>query len=195
MASAKRGLFFNKVPVVKATADNIRAFGDESTDLTTLSATSQGVDLDIESAVGDRQANPTVKAPQAKPLAKVPEMPQVPEMPEEKAVPSKDLAGYSEELQDLAIDILGEEEGNPYKDKSSRPIFPIQTRLGFQKQILRVYSSFIKIPELGKEPDFDACKKLGATQALEVYEYQKFVREYVRQASPYRGLLVYHGLG
>jgi len=31
--------------------------------------------------------------------------------------------------------------------------------------------------------------------AVEMYEYQKFVREYVRQASPYRGLLVYHGLG
>jgi hypothetical protein len=28
-----------------------------------------------------------------------------------------------------------------------------------------------------------------------MYEYQKFVREYVRQATPYRGLLVYHGLG
>ena len=209
MASApKRGLFFNKVPVVKATADNIRAFGEESTDLTTLSATSQGVDLDIErekvapsaqakvAPSAQAKVAPSAQAkvatlakaaPSKLPLAQLPE-----EVPEE---PSKDLAGYSEELQDLAIDILGEEGGNPYKDKSSRPIFPIQTRLGFQKQILKVYSSFIKIPELGKEPDFEACKKLGSTQALEVYEYQKFVREYVRQASPYRGLLVYHGLG
>ena len=192
MASAKRGLFFNKVPVKEATAANKAAFGDES-DLTTLSTISQGVDLDIESAVGDRKSKVSTQAgakPKAK--AKAP-MPALPEVSEE--IPSKDLAGYSEELQDLAIDILGEEEGNPYKDKSTRPIFPIQTRLGFQKQILRVYSSFIKIPELGKEPDFEACKKLGTTQALEVYEYQKFVREYVRQASPYRGLLVYHGLG
>jgi hypothetical protein len=73
----------------------------------------------------------------------------------------------------------------------------MQTRLGFQQQILEVYSSFMKIPEYGKAPDYDACKKLGAgaQQQLEMYEYQKFVREYVRQASPYRGLLVYHGLG
>jgi hypothetical protein len=208
MASVpKRGLFFNKVPVVKATADNIRAFGEESTDLTTLSATSQGVDLAGESAVGDRQVKvPAVaKVPSfAQAKAKVPSFAQakavakaVPVLPEIKEAPSKDLSAYSEELQDIAIDILGEDEGNPYKDKTARPIFPIQTRLGFQKQILKVYSSFIKIPEIGKEPDYDACKKLGASaqQALEVYEYQKFVREYVRQASPYRGLLVYHGLG
>ena len=30
---------------------------------------------------------------------------------------------------------------------------------------------------------------------MRTYEYQKFVREYMRQASPYRGILVYHGLG
>jgi len=193
MASApKRGLFFNKIPIVKATADNIRAYGDESTDLTTLSATSQGVDLGTES-IGEKPKAPSTQVKKVRPA--VPALPALRELPEMAEAPSKNLAGYSEELQDLAIDILGEEQGNPYKDKSSRPIFPIQTRLGFQKQILRVYSTFIKIPEIGKEPDFEACKKLGSTQAVEVYEYQKFVREYVRQASPYRGLLVYHGLG
>jgi hypothetical protein len=205
MASAKRGLFFNKVKVQEGTAANKAAFGEE-TDLTTLKAVSQGVDLDVESAgekaPSQEKPKPKALAPsatQAKVKVKAPSSTQAkekaPALPEVPEVSSKNLAGYSEELQDLAIDILGEEEGNPYKDKTNRPIFPMQTRLGFQKQILKVYSSFIKIPELGKEPDFEACKKLGATQALEVYEYQKFVREYVRQASPYRGLLVYHGLG
>lgn len=109
----------------------------------------------------------------------------------------KNLSKYDEELQDYAIDILGEESNNPYKDKSARPIFPLQTRLGFQSQILKVYNSFAKIPDLAAPPDFDACKKLGAgaQQQVETYEYQKFVRDYMRQASPYRGLLVYHGLG
>ena len=32
-------------------------------------------------------------------------------------------------------------------------------------------------------------------EAGEKYPYQKFIREYIRQASPYRGILVYHGLG
>lgn len=108
-----------------------------------------------------------------------------------------DLGKYDETFQEYAIDILGEEHKNPYKDKSASPIFPLQTRLGFQEQILRVYSDFIKVPEFGKEPDYDSCKKMASKdqQEVETYEYQKFVRDYVRQASPYRGLLVYHGLG
>lgn len=131
---------------------------------------------------------PAVAAP--KPAGAAPKPPAA-------AAPQKNLSKYDEELQGHAIDILGEESNNPYKDKSTRPIFPLQTRLGFQTQILKVYNSFAKIPDLAAPPDFDACKKLGAgaQQQVETYEYQKFVRDYMRQASPYRGLLVYHGLG
>ena len=109
---------------------------------------------------------------------------------------STDSSRY-DELSGFADDIMSEENKNPYKDQGEAPIFPMQSRLGFQQQILQVYGSFMKIPEYGKAPDYDACKKLGAgaQQEVEMYEYQKFVREYVRQASPYRGLLVYHGLG
>jgi len=101
------------------------------------------------------------------------------------------------EASKYAIEIVGQESKNPYMIKDSISVYPLQTRLGFQDQILKVFSSFIKIPEFGVEPDFDACKKLGAGAGaqVEMYEYQKFVREYVRQAAPYRGLLVYHGLG
>jgi hypothetical protein len=116
------------------------------------------------------------------------------ELPEEKesTVP---LSQFSEELQEYAMDILGMEHSNPYRLK--KVLFPLQSRLGFQTQILNVFSDFIKVPEVGEKPDFDACKKLGssAQQQVEMYEYQQFVREYVRQATPYRGLLVYHGLG
>lgn len=119
------------------------------------------------------------------------------ELPEVEESPEVDISKYDETLQDYAIDILGETSGNPYKDKRPRPVFPIQTRLGFQKQILKIFSSFVKVPEHDKAPDFDACAPLtsGQQQQVEIYEYQKFVREYIRQASPYRGLLVYHGLG
>ena len=101
------------------------------------------------------------------------------------------------EAKEFAITIKSQEAANPYEIKGANQIYPLTTRMGFQKQILKVYDSFIKIPEFGKEPDFDACKKMGTGEAqkVEMYEYQKFVREYVRQATPYRGLLVYHGLG
>jgi hypothetical protein len=206
MASVKpRGLFLKGVPVVQGTADNIRLFGEEqSSDLTTLHPVAQDVVLDTEElptgvdpVAVPKKVNPLVAAAVPKkvnpPVAATASNPPV----AASNRLDKDLSIYNDELQDLAIDIIGTESENPYKDKTDRPIFPIQTRLGFQKQILKVFSPFIKIPELGKEPDYDACKKLGASaqQSLEVYEYQKFVREYVRQASPYRGLLVYHGLG
>ena len=138
-------------------------------------------------------------APAPKPAAAAPKPAAAAPPPSSLAAsaPQKNLSKYDEELQGHAIDILGEESNNPYKDKSTRPIFPLQTRLGFQTQILKVYNSFAKIPDLAAPPDFDACKKLGAgaQQQVETYEYQKFVRDYMRQASPYRGLLVYHGLG
>ncbi len=114
-------------------------------------------------------------------------------VPEETKV---NLSKYDDEMQDLAIGIIGTEKDNPYQDKSENPIYPIQNRLGFQNQILKVFDAFIKIPE-GKPLDYDACKKIstGQQQQVEMYQYQQFVREYIRQATPYRGVLVYHGLG
>ena len=120
--------------------------------------------------------------------------PQV--LPAPEVLVQEDLSKYNE-LEKFAQQIVKEETKNPYKNTDPSPTFPLKTRLGFQQGILEVYSSFMKIQEHGKEPDYDACKKLtsGQQQQVEMYEYQKFVREYLRQASPYRGLLVYHGLG
>uniref|UniRef100_A0A6C0KN46 Helicase ATP-binding domain-containing protein n=1 Tax=viral metagenome TaxID=1070528 RepID=A0A6C0KN46_9ZZZZ len=116
-------------------------------------------------------------------------------IPQPQINPNEPSKYGDESLQKIANEIREEDTENPYAQQTT--IYPLQSRLGFQKQILKVFSSFIKIPEFGKEPDFDACKKIGAgaQQQVEMYEYQKFVREYVKQATPYRGLLVYHGLG
>jgi hypothetical protein len=132
---------------------------------------------------------------------KKPKMPKVDEellMEQSTEVPTKKLKKYDPELQEYAIEVLGSEYENPYGDKAVAPVFPLQSRMGFQQQILKVFQRFMKpVEEIGKEPDFDACKKMSLTgqQQVEMYEYQKFVREYIRQASPYRGILVYHGLG
>lgn len=183
--------------IKKASETNIAEYGtgEQTGDLTSLIAIERNVDI--------QAAEPTAKplvpkaAPKAAPktLGLAPKAPALaPAAPKDTKV---DLTQYEEPLTSYAIDILGQEAENPYKDKTEAPVFPIQSRLGFQKQIFRVFSSFNKIPEFGKAPDFDACKKLSGPQQqeLEVYEYQKFVREYMRGASPYRGLLVYHGLG
>uniref|UniRef100_A0A6C0DB94 Helicase ATP-binding domain-containing protein n=1 Tax=viral metagenome TaxID=1070528 RepID=A0A6C0DB94_9ZZZZ len=51
-----------------------------------------------------------------------------------------------------------------------------------------------KKPTGPKEIDQDACKKRNPDQ-VELFYYQKIVRDYLQRDSPYRGLLVYHGLG
>ena len=184
--------------IKKASETNIAEYGtgDQTGDLTSLIA--------IEREPVDKAPPAAKAAPKPAPKAAVkaeapaPKALPKPEAPEPlKALKDVDLTKFDEPLSSYAIDILAQEVDNPYKDKTEAPVFPIQSRLGFQKQIFRVFSSFNKIPEFGKAPDFDACKKLSGPQQqeLEVYEYQKFVREYMRGASPYRGLLVYHGLG
>ena len=48
---------------------------------------------------------------------------------------------------------------------------------------------------LPKKPvDPNACK-VRSSADLDMFYYQKFVRDYLQRGSPYRGLLVYHGLG
>ncbi len=75
------------------------------------------------------------------------------------------------------------EEQRHYIPESSRD---------FRRFINTTFSTFTLPPRLG-DKDWEACSKRGET--VDMYNYQKFVREYMRQASPYRGALVYHGLG
>jgi hypothetical protein len=44
------------------------------------------------------------------------------------------------------------------------------------------------------EPDRDACKRRNP-ENRELFHYQKIIRDYLSRGTPYRGLLVYHGLG
>ena len=45
-----------------------------------------------------------------------------------------------------------------------------------------------------KEMDRDACKRRNP-EKRDLFYYQKFIRDYLSRGTPYRGLLVYHGLG
>ena len=182
-----------------ATSANIDEYGtgEQTGDLTSMIAVERPVQLEgsvvpLEPPVGPKVPAGS-KGPKIPMGSKGPKGPKATQLAEGSEV--EEGKKYGDTLEKYAEDILSEDTENPYKDKSETPIFPIQTRLGFQKQIFRVFSSFHKIPEFGKAPDFDACNKLSANSQLEVYEYQKFVREYMRGAAPYRGILVYHGLG
>jgi len=88
------------------------------------------------------------------------------------------------------------ESKNPYQ--TSTAIYTPSTRKSFYRFISDTYSdTFNLIPQVKGRIDEDACAKLGAAAgtAVEAFLYQKFIREYIRNAGPYRGILVYHGLG
>lgn len=88
------------------------------------------------------------------------------------------------------------ESNNPYL--TDTVIYTPHSRKSFYRFISDNYSETFKLPlQMKGRIDEEACAKLGAAAgvAVEAFLYQKFIREYIRNASPYRGVLVYHGLG
>ncbi len=96
---------------------------------------------------------------------------------------SDTLEGLSGELREMADLIVESEQKNLYNSDVPEAYIP-ETRRGFSEFIKMTYKTF-ELPD-------------GAIEIPEgerYYPYQKFVRDYMRKESPYRGILVYHGLG
>ena len=78
-------------------------------------------------------------------------------------------------------------------------VYMPSTRKGFYKFINDTYADTFNLEAEveNRVPDPEACQKLmaGGRARVEPFLYQKFVKEYTRMSSPYRGMLVYHGLG
>jgi Helicase conserved C-terminal domain len=87
------------------------------------------------------------------------------------------------------------QSANPYATNTE--IYMPQSRKAFYRFIQDNYQEFELQSQIKGDIDEDACAKLGASTgaAVEAFLYQKFIREYIRNAAPYRGILVYHGLG
>ena len=99
----------------------------------------------------------------------------------------KAFSQYSEDQENIVTT-------NPYKTETE--LYIPQTRRSFNKFIKDNYQHFQLLPTQ-LSADEDACKKLeqAGDGVVESFLYQQFIREYIRISSPYRGILVYHGLG
>jgi len=91
---------------------------------------------------------------------------------------------YTDTLNKLGNLILEEETVDPYENEVPEAYVP-ESRKGFANFINFEYGDFALKPVSEQVP----------TPEGEKYPYQKFIREFMRYASPYRGILVYHGLG
>ena len=76
-------------------------------------------------------------------------------------------------------------------------IYMPSTRKAFYNFIQDNYTAEFTLTRVIKDPDPKACEALmkGGPASVEPFRYQRFVKEYIRQSSPYRGILVFHGLG
>lgn len=77
-------------------------------------------------------------------------------------------------------------------------MYILPNRKAFSDSITRIFLKYRKVDGISVEDeDEDLCNNIaGATSAgSELFSYQKIVREYLLMETPYRGLLLYHGLG
>ena len=102
-------------------------------------------------------------------------------LPPPAEVPVLPPVKEDDDLHILETLIKEEKAENPYLQKPA--FFIPETRRGFSEFIKQTYEPFILKATSDEVAPGDK------------YPYQKFVREYMRNDSPYRGILVYHGLG
>jgi predicted NAD-dependent protein-ADP-ribosyltransferase YbiA (DUF1768 family) len=94
-----------------------------------------------------------------------------------------DSADISGELKEMGKLIVEGETKDLYNTVVPTAYIP-QTRRGFSEFIKTTYNPY----ELPEGP-------ITIPEGEKYYPYQKFVKDYMRNESPYRGILVYHGLG
>jgi hypothetical protein len=110
-----------------------------------------------------------------------------------------DLTKLSEKYPETKTYVADQETNetkNPYHTDTK--IYMPPTRRAFNTFIQDTYMDIFALPPLPDIADPDACQKLYSStgeDGVKAFLYQKFIREYIRNASPYRGILVYHGLG
>lgn len=71
-------------------------------------------------------------------------------------------------------------------------MFALPDRKSFADSIVRIFKTYRDVAK-HEDEDIDAC--LNRTSNRELFPYQKLVRDYLVSETPYRGLLLYHGLG
>ena len=73
--------------------------------------------------------------------------------------------------------------------------YVLPNRKAFADSVTRTLLKYRKIVADADDADVDLCAGVGGTNIRELLPHQKVVRDYLMMETPYRGLLLYHGLG
>jgi hypothetical protein len=110
------------------------------------------------------------------------------------------------EVLGAAVDAEVKPEAKEFAEGQAGPAYRPITSGEFQDFIVQTYRQYAdttgaimnpatrKLERAERELDKDACKRRDPNK-VETFHYQKFVRDYLSRDTPYRGMLVYHGLG
>ena len=164
-----------------------------------------GLGTGIEGPPGVDAAVPVPKAVRAPAVPgqakepKGPQEPQEPRAPKEPVAAAAPLpAGPDGDLSAPLQALKGKLETIANRDKIlvHPDAFVPANRKAFKNFIIQAYKRY-RLAPIPDVADPDACAKAMASSKTEVkaFAYQSFVRDYIQKPSPYRGVLVYHGLG
>lgn len=107
-----------------------------------------------------------------------------------------EIGKLPEELQAIAKGVVDIETKIPYEIEPPPPVFIPSSRRGFGSFLINQYGPiFPKGSQKALDVATCAAKGEEGKKEVKIYHYQAFIREYLRYETPYRGLLVYHGLG
>jgi hypothetical protein len=161
------------------------------------------VELDAPEAAAeaDLEREEAARKPGAPSLAE--ELGREEAMPKAEAAPQEDGAELAEllETQDASPLLQAQFESLPadqremailIQKEEKRDLYDTQVPEAYVPETRRGFSEFIK---LQYKPYILPSTPIEVPEGEKYYPYQKFVRDYMRKEAPYRGILVYHGLG
>jgi len=104
------------------------------------------------------------------------------------------IASLPAALQPVAARVKASLDASTIGIHPTDGLFVPSDRRAFKQFIIQTYRKY-QLPKLPAEADPDACAKLETSKETKAFLYQQFVRDFIQKPSPYRGVLVYHGLG
>ena len=105
-------------------------------------------------------------------------------------------ADQNEKFRQISEAVTSKLSADPIKVHPINDIFMPINRRGIHEFIIETYKTYILSKPIAN-PVGDACQEMSKISASTIknFAYQEFVRDYMQRGSPYRGILVYHGLG
>lgn len=105
-------------------------------------------------------------------------------------------ASDGEKFREISTAIESKLSTDPIKVHPTDDIFMPINRRGIHRFIIEAYRTYI-LSKPREDPVGNACEQMSKVSSSTItnFAYQEFVRDYMQRGSPYRGILVYHGLG